>query len=401
MAQWQWDRIDELRRLAGKQSNQPFYYALVPDFVIKRLDELRGPGGKARPYDVYCAWIDSIIGRQPRGWSGFEPASEMTQWFVYRDALPEPAQDAFKRYWTAWLMPDRKAAPLARQLDQSLTDGTLVHPQIDQLAGGFQTRSGVTDSYYAKTSDWQGNKSFYRSGYNYSMSTENFNHTAAVGALLGGTIIGSMNAIADGRHGWETYPVRLWSWSKGVSQENIDHYYFAITLSDQKIVADFGPTRFDRLISEGTLAKSIDELIAAYHPALKRFIAGSSRTSLEYLLAEQDGLQYLLHTLSRVGTLHDVDNPEVKTKLPGLQTVVGEAVPPLQVGVASHHKRMGSRVGDQSNRREANSVPGDGNRGRKFRLLTWDTIMVWPRPRKRGEYNFWLNGDGPQRPSKT
>ena len=76
----------------------------------------------------------------------------------FGDALPGPARDAFKRYWTAWLMPDRKAAPLAKQLDQNLIDGTLVHPQIDQLAGGFQSSYGVTDSYYAKTGDWQGNR---------------------------------------------------------------------------------------------------------------------------------------------------------------------------------------------------------------------------------------------------
>jgi hypothetical protein len=334
MPQWQWNRIAELRNLGGAQrAILPFYYALVPDFMIKRLAEARGPGGHARPYDVYCAWVDSIIGRQPRGWSGFEPASEMAQWFVYGDALPGPARDAFKRYWTAWLMPDRKTAPFARQLDQNLLDGTLVHPQIDQLAGGYQANSGPTDFYYAKTGDWQGNKSFYRSGYNYYMSTENFNHTAAVGALLGGAIIGSTNAVDDGRHGWETYPARLWSWSRGASQEDIDHYYFAITLSAQKVVADFGPTEFDRLISDGILAKSLDELTAAYHPALKRFIAGSSRTSLEYLLAEQDGLQYLLHTLSRVGTLHDVDNPEVKTLIPGLQTAIGQEVPPLRVAL--------------------------------------------------------------------
>jgi len=334
MPPWQWDRIAELKRLAGTQrANQPFYYAFVPGFVVDRVSKMHGPGGQATPNDVYGAWIDSIIGRQPRGWSGFEPASEMTQWFLYGDALPAPARDAFLRYWTAWLMPDRQAGPVARHRDQSLVDGSLVHPQIDSLAGGFQTSSGVTDSYYAKTGDWRGNKSFYRSGYNYSISTENFNHTAAVGALLGGAIIGSTNAIADGRHGWETFPVRLWSWSLGASQENIDHAYFAITLSARKVVADFGPTQSDRLISEGILAKSMDELVAAYHPALKRFISGSSRTSLEYLLAEQDGLQYLLHTLSRVGTLHDIDNSEAKSLLPGLQTVLGQEVPPLRVAM--------------------------------------------------------------------
>lgn len=334
MPSWRWDRIAELRRLDGRpHTDEPFFFELVPDFVIKRLGQAHGPGGKASPAEVYGAWVDSIIGRQPRGWSGFEPASEMTQWFVFGDALPEPARDAFRQYWSAWLMPDRETAPQARQRDQNLLDGTLVHPQTDQLAGGFHADTGVTDSYYAKTGDWQGNKSFYRSGYNYSISTQNFNHTAAAGALLGGAIIGSEKAIADGRHGWETFPLRLWSWSKGASQENIDHYYFAATLSAQKVVADFGPTQFDRLMGQSMLAKSVDELVAAYHPALRRFIAGSSRTSLEYLLVEQDGLQYLLHTLSRAGTLHDVNNPEAKNLLLGLQTVFGEEMPPLRAAM--------------------------------------------------------------------
>jgi hypothetical protein len=216
------------------------------------------------------------------------------------------------------------------------------------------------------------------------MSTENFNHTAAVGALLGGAIIGSTNAVDDGRHGWETYPARLWSWSRGASQEDIDHYYFAITLSAQKVVADFGPTEFDRLISDGILAKSLDELTAAYHPALKRFIAGSSRTSLEYLLAEQDGLQYLLHTLSRVGTLHDVDNPEVKTLIPGLQTAIGQEVPPLRVAL------------------QASTNPW---------APEWVTNLVDEKPlpyravalraQKRDVSNSWRSGDGPASPPRS
>jgi hypothetical protein len=336
MPSWQWMRVSELKHLARTQrGDQPFYYDFVPEFVINRLGQSRGQGHQASPADVYGAWVDSIIGRQPRGWSGFEPASEMTQWFIYRDALPAPAQDAYKRYWTAWLMPDRKSAPEADLLDRNLLDGTLIHPQADQLANQATSKVDVLDSYYAKTGDWQGNKSFYRSGYTRRMSTENFNHTAAAGALLGGGIIGSENAIADGRHGWETYPLRLWSWSRGVSQENIDHYYFAITLEHQKVVADFGPTLFDRLMSESMLAKSMDELIAAYHPALRRFIAGSSRTSLEYLLAEQDGLQYLLHTLSRAGTLHDISDPEIEALLPGLQSIIGEEMPPSRTAMQS------------------------------------------------------------------
>jgi hypothetical protein len=334
MPAWQWQRVTELKQLAGRhRADEPFFYDFVPDFVINRLGKGPAPQHPPRSSDVYGAWVDSIIGRQPRGWSGFEPAPEMAQWFVYGGALPEPARDAFQRYWTAWLMPDRRSASPAQQLDRSLLDGTLVHPQADQLSDKARTERGIEDFYYAKTGDWQGNKSFYRAGYNLTMSTENFNHTAAAGALLGGTIIGSSNAIADGRHGWEIYPLRLWSWNRGFSQENIDHYYFAITLSDQKVVADFGPTLFDRLMSQSMLAKSLDELIAAYHPALRRFIAGSSRTSLEYLLAKQDGLQYLLHSLSRAGTLHDVGNSEVKNLLPGMDSVIGEEVPPSRVAL--------------------------------------------------------------------
>jgi hypothetical protein len=340
MSATQIERISDLRRLSGKQRiDKPFFYDLLPDFQLKHLGELRGPGKEAAPSEVFGAWVDSILGRQPRGWSGFEPASEMTQWFAYGDALPGPARDAFKRYWTAWLMPDRASAPQERQLDRTLLDGSLVHPQIDQLTGGFESAAGLKDSYYAMTGDWQGNKSFYRAGYTRSMSTQNFNHTAALGALLGGAVINSPTAMADGRHGWEHYPARLWAWSQGASQENIDHYYLPITVSAQKVAADYGPTPFDRLLSQGLLAKSLDELIAAYHPALRRFVASSSRTSLEYLLAEQDGLQYILHTLSRTGALHDVNNPEIKTLLPGLQSVIGEEVPPLRVAMQSRAGR--------------------------------------------------------------
>jgi hypothetical protein len=166
MPSWQWKQVNELKRLGGtKLIDQPFYYDFVPEFVINRLGALHGPGRQANPADVFGAWVDSIIGRQPRGWSGFEPASEMTQWFVYGDALPAPARDAFRRYWIAWLMPDRKSAPPDKLLDRNMLDGTLVHPQADQLAGGSKSDVDVLDSYYAKTGDWQGNKSFYRSGY--------------------------------------------------------------------------------------------------------------------------------------------------------------------------------------------------------------------------------------------
>jgi hypothetical protein len=40
--------------------------------------------------------------------------------------------------------------------------------------------------YWKRNKDWRGRASFFRDGYNYAVSTQNFNHTAAMGALLGG-----------------------------------------------------------------------------------------------------------------------------------------------------------------------------------------------------------------------
>ena len=110
-----------------------------------------------------------------------------------------------------------------------------------------------------------------------------------------------------------------------------ERYVNDILLVRQGGLADPGGTA--RLMGQSALAKGTDELVAAYHPRLKRFIAPSSRTSLEYLLAKQAGLQYLLHTLSRVGTLHDVDSVQAKSLLPGLPGVIGEEVPPSRVAL--------------------------------------------------------------------
>lgn len=298
---WQWQRLQELHAQDDSiRPEDPFWYQFVPKFMRERQ---RKKDKTLDPMDVYPLWIDSLLGRQPRGWHGFEASKEMTEWYIYRDALPLPARDAILTYWTAWLMPDRPTAEL-------------VHPMYDQLSKKGGTSTSVRDSYFEKTGDWRGNKSFYRAGFNYTMSTQNFNMTSSSGALLGGSIIGSEYAMADGRHGQENYPSRLWTWSAGASQEHIDHYYYAITLAGNKAVRDFGPTAFDRLLADAMLARGIEELTSAYHPGLRRFISPSSRTSLQYLLVTQDGLQHILHTLSHAGTLHDLGNADVPGKMP-------------------------------------------------------------------------------------
>ena len=125
-------------------------------------------------------------------------ANAVTQWYGFREALPAPTQDLILRNWNAWLMPDRETEmdpKLRRQCDSF--SGKLVHPMVDDpRVGKFKDGKKAVwnqgDTYYKKTGDWRGNKSFFRSGFTYDMSTQNFNTTASAGALLAGALIGGL-----------------------------------------------------------------------------------------------------------------------------------------------------------------------------------------------------------------
>ena len=343
MPVWQWKQVQELLSAQdAKAALKPFWYDYVEDWKMTKLSTFaRGPNGSngqslcVPPSSdiVYGEWVDSIIGRQPRGWSGFESSREMTQWYLYGDALPAPARDAVIRYWTAWLMPDRETAPPEHIRDPLYLEGPLVHNMVqdDRVGKGPPPNplQGIYDTYWQKTGDWRGNKSFFRSGFCWTQSTQNFNTTSSAGALLGGEIIGSEHAMADGRHGIEMFPLRMYSWSDGTGQEYLDHYYYALTLAGNKVIADYSPTPYDRLVGQSLLAKDIEELAGAWHPGLRSLIAGSSRTSLDFLLGSQDGLQHILHTLSPDGALRDYGT----TNLPGNISTYGHDVPPAQIAM--------------------------------------------------------------------
>ncbi|HOW64564.1 MAG TPA: hypothetical protein P5186_18905 [Candidatus Paceibacterota bacterium] len=124
--------------------------------------------------------------------------------------------------------------------------------------------------------------------------------------------------LAEGRYGLEQWPLRTWCWFDGSTQESIDHYYFSISLKDQKVFADFGPTSFDRMMGRNILAKSVGELAALYHPSLKRFVSSSGRTGIAYLLAIQDGTKHIVHTLSKRGALTDAGRQNIPGGMPML-----------------------------------------------------------------------------------
>lgn len=266
MADWQWERVRQLRSFGGGH-------------ISRWTDALES--GDPKQYEKV---VQNILRTVPRYWKGWGIQDDLLLWYLYRDMLPAPVRDHIRAYWDAWLMPDM---PTRRF---------------------FHAQSKRNRTYWKETGNWRGRKSFFRDGYNYTISTMNFNHTAAMGALLGGNIINSERAMADGRHGLEYLPMRLWAWYDGTTQESIDHYYYAITLSGQKMFADFGPRRLDRLMGQSILAKSVEELTSSYHPRLRHFINTSGRTGISYLWVIQDGLQHIVHTLSHSGALHDLEN---------------------------------------------------------------------------------------------
>jgi hypothetical protein len=296
---WENDRIDELLRLGGDQ--------------VSHWVDISG----TKAYETYQARLREMLAVPPRFWQGWGVQDDLLVAQVFGALLPPPVRDHLKAYWRAWLMPD-------------LPTDELVHPQGREAM-----------EYWKKTHDWRGRASFFRDGYNYVVSTQNFNHTSAMGALLGGAFIEAPNAIADGRHGLETLLLRFWGFLDGSTQEMLDHYYLSITLSAQKMFADFAPAPIDRLMGRVLVDRTMEMLISIYHPKLRRFVASSGRSNLPSLVVEQDGIYGALHTLSKAGVLNYLDKP-VSTRIQGMNAW-GSDFPPGRVGIQSLASPWGPR----------------------------------------------------------
>ncbi len=316
----QYEHVRELMGLEGDGEVKPFYYRLVPGHVVNRVREqverkARDEGAEADvDYAVYLAWLDWTHGRPPRYWEGhLTGADNITQWYNYREAIPEPVKESIIRCWRAWLMPDRQTQmdpKLRRRYDD--TSGKLVHPMVDDprvgvSKDGEKAKWNQGDTYYKLTGDWRGNKSYYRSGFTREMSTANFNSSASSGALLNAQIIDSEYAMADGRAGLMKFPFWMWTYNAGVGQEYIDHYYWAIATAGNKNFADFCERPEDRMAGWSIIFKTVNDLANGYHPNLKKLVGPASRTYYDHVLGRQDGLYHILHVLSPYGALNDME----------------------------------------------------------------------------------------------
>jgi hypothetical protein len=288
---WENDRIEELLRLGG-------------DRVSHWIDV-----NDAKAYETYGARLRELLAIPPRYWQGWEIQDNLLVYHVFGALLPAAVADHLKAYWRAWLMPD-------------LPTDAFFHPQ-----------SREAWDYWQRTHDWRGRASFFRAGYTYVASTQNFNHTAAMGALIGGALIESQNAIADGRHGLEHLLLRFWGFLDGSTQEMLDHYYLSITLSAQKVFADFAPTPIDRLMGRILVDRTMEMLITIYQPKLRRCVSSSGRANLPGVLVTQEGINGALHTVSKSGVLNYLDKP-VTTAVRGMP-VWGHDFPPGRVAIQS------------------------------------------------------------------
>jgi hypothetical protein len=269
----------------------------MPDWQWRRVQELRKLGGGSEYADAIESGDPALFERQmrailaipPRFWQGWGVQDQLLLWNQYGEALPAYVRDHMLDYWRAWLYPELP--------NEAIT----VDPQGDRKF-----------AWYKETQDWRGLFSFFRVRWTQGMGTMNFNHTAAMGALLGGQMIGSEHAIADGRSALEKMPLRFWTFLDGTSQEMLDHYYLSITLSAQKVFADYAPSHLDRLMGEIIRDRTVELLISNYHPKLRRLIGAGGRNRMSNLLGyEQEGGYSLLHTLSPAGVLFHADQPLV------------------------------------------------------------------------------------------
>jgi hypothetical protein len=263
-----------------------------------RLQQLWAQDGKPpsfpETYEAYGKWIDDLLSRQPRRWSGFD-AAELGGVIGtrYREALPAPLVEHLRLYWWAWLMPDR---------------------ETDQLVQGYVGGKEAAE-YYGRTRDWRGNFSVYRT-YCRTMGTMNFNHWASAGTLFGSALLESPRLLVEGEAGLRDWPLKMWTWSGGSTQESIDHYYLSHTLATQLPFAAYSPTVEQRLMGQAILAKTVGELCSTFHPRLKRFTSSSGRTGVAYPLFIQDGVNSILHTMLPGGAFTDLGRKTVGDGMP-------------------------------------------------------------------------------------
>ena len=246
MPEWQWQRIEELRRIGGWRLGR---FDVEPLLSLDR-----------EKYQSYLS--KSLLRMPPRTWEGHLTSDFALLPSAYGDLLSDAALDYLKLYWTAWL-----------------------HPETEDVESPRL-------------------RSYFRT-YSFSLGTQNFNYNAVAGCYLGGQLLGAANALADARYGIENIMSRMHGFYGGANQEVGDTYYQALSNAAPQMIARYARDPVDRLMAAIVSDRLTEQLVSMYNPALRRMTHPMGRGELKYQLLYQDGPYHALHTLSKSGVLLD------------------------------------------------------------------------------------------------
>jgi hypothetical protein len=267
MPEWEWQRLQELRGIWGRNLGR-----FSADPLIS-LDPAK-----------YNKALAGLLETPPHYWHGHLTSDFAFLPYAYGDLLPPGVIDYLKIYWTGWL-----------------------HPEV---ADAENPRS----------------RSYFRS-YPLSLGTQNFSTNSIAGCYLGGQLLGSAHVLRDARHGLENAIVRNWGFFNGVNQEAGDTYYQGLSVAGLNLIGKYAQDPYDRLLGQIAADRQVEQLITVYHPGLRRITYPMGRGELKYQLLYQDGPYHAVHALSRHGALLHLDKTKPEEKLHQVQVFGGEGPP--------------------------------------------------------------------------
>jgi hypothetical protein len=293
---------------AGRPSRPPWVFSLSRNFLRLQLGTARNAGGvwyrDVSDADAYLGAVDYNLTDIPKQWNGFDGPRRLYPLRADPAYLPAFVQEAGVSAWTPWLLPGVPTHRCLHPMYESITlnQNTFLDGYVDT---SYQAEANTAADGLGEA--WVGNKTFYRYGFNYTQSTQNFNVNSAMGASVGGALLAGPDARYVAREGTACFlRFVLGQFQQGFSQENYDHYYFPFTFLFLKFLVDAAYDRYTRVLAKAAMYKCMDELTGAWHPNLARPTASCSRTTFEYTLGQMGGGNYLMEVLAGTG-LHDED----------------------------------------------------------------------------------------------
>jgi len=247
MPDWQWQRVQELRKLGGYNLGRINLDPLLSLDPAKR--------------DKYLANLLTVA---PHHWDGHLTSDFALAPSAYPDLFPPAVQDHLRLFWTGWLHPETADTENPRQ------------------------------------------RSYFRS-YNWTLGTQNFNTNSIAGTYLASQFLQAPIPHADAKYGLENILNRIYGFYNGANQEAGDTYYQALSVSGLRMLGKYAQDPFDRLLGDITSQREVEQLISAYNPNLRRMTYPMGRGEIKYQLLFQDGPYHAIHTLSKQGALIEMD----------------------------------------------------------------------------------------------